>query len=301
MTMKTVFQTSELVHIWAAQKQEEGKNSGRSVFFNGPKIYSYGYHFCMGNIIKPGIVLITTRKHSVTTSSHVSSAFSAVNHMEIIEVPYPENESLEKNLSYWISDIKDLIAIIENPRKKQDTKDRAKGELSRLVEIVNRFLEVTEQSISKKLPFESGEKTRKEFLLYFDVAKNLQALPDLKKKLEAKEKADEQLRLKRIADTIKEAKAKLLQWRKGGKVYAMSGNGLPVYLRVEDDEITTSAGARVSIKAGKVLFNMIQSGRDVKGHSIDGYTVISVNGVLKIGCHEIDMKEVKRFAKTQGW
>lgn len=62
-----------------------------------------------------------------------------------------------------------------------------------------------------------------------------------------------------------------------------------------------SKGARVSYEAGKLLFAMIKAGKDVKGHDIDGYTVISINGVLKIGCHVIEMAEVHRFAKMEGW
>jgi hypothetical protein len=66
-------------------------------------------------------------------------------------------------------------------------------------------------------------------------------------------------------------------------------------------QIETSKGARVSYEAGKLLFARIKAGKDVKGHDIDGYTVISINGVLKIGCHEIEMAEVHRFAKSEGW
>lgn len=41
--MKTVFSSSELPHIWAAQKQDHGRAQA-NVFFEGPKIYSYGHH-----------------------------------------------------------------------------------------------------------------------------------------------------------------------------------------------------------------------------------------------------------------
>jgi hypothetical protein len=40
---------------------------------------------------------------------------------------------------------------------------------------------------------------------------------------------------------------------------------------------------------------MIKAKRDIKGHQIDGYTVISINGTLKIGCHDIDMTYVKKI------
>lgn len=64
---------------------------------------------------------------------------------------------------------------------------------------------------------------------------------------------------------------------------------------------TKEVGARVTYKAGKLLFKMIKAGRPVVGHEIDGYTVVSINGVIKIGCHVIEMSEVHRFAKNEGW
>lgn len=309
--MKKVFSNNEVPHIWARQSQDEGR--GSNIFFNGTKIYSYGRHFCMGNIIKPGIVLFTDRTYSKSTAKHLHATRYAVNHMEFIEVPYPENEDLQKNLQAWRQRIQDQIDIIEHPRKKPETKERAKGELSNLVKHIERFFEVTGQSVSKKFIGSSAEDDRKQFILFFEVAKNLQALPGLKKKLEARERAEVKRREKAMVETLEKADKELKLWRAGKKnnfrAYQHIGE-LPVYLRVDSTQqerhddilyIETSKGARVSYNAGKKLYMAIQNGHDVKGFNIDGYTVISVNGSLKIGCHEIDIKEVKRFAKAQKW
>jgi hypothetical protein len=44
---------------------------------------------------------------------------------------------------------------------------------------------------------------------------------------------------------------------------------------------------------GRLLYKMIKQGKDIKGHKIGYYTVISVNGVLTIGCHKIkNFKEI---------
>ena len=37
---------------------------------------------------------------------------------------------------------------------------------------------------------------------------------------------------------------------------------------------------------------MIKAGKDIKGYKIDKYTVISINGTLKIGCHNINRANV---------
>ena len=66
-------------------------------------------------------------------------------------------------------------------------------------------------------------------------------------------------------------------------------------LRINGDNVETTMNAKVSIRAAKILWNMIKSGRDIKGHKIDYYTVISYNGELKIGCHNIEKTEVDRI------
>lgn len=40
---------------------------------------------------------------------------------------------------------------------------------------------------------------------------------------------------------------------------------------------------------------MIKADKNIHGHDIDGYTVISWNGELKIGCHRIEHAEVERI------
>jgi hypothetical protein len=74
-----------------------------------------------------------------------------------------------------------------------------------------------------------------------------------------------------------------------------------VYLRVKDEEIQTSRSASVPIREAHVLYDMIKSGRDVKGFQIGYYTVIGINGVLKIGCHEIERDEMERIATLLKW
>jgi len=48
----------------------------------------------------------------------------------------------------------------------------------------------------------------------------------------------------------------------------------------------------VPIKEATILYKMIKAGKDIKGYKIDKYTVISINGTLKIGCHNINRANV---------
>jgi hypothetical protein len=84
--MKTVFNNQELCHVWASQSQKEGR--GSHMFFEGPSIFSYGHHFEIARIVKPGTVLFTDRGCSVTTSKHKRYARNAVSHMAVYTVPY---------------------------------------------------------------------------------------------------------------------------------------------------------------------------------------------------------------------
>lgn len=296
--MKTIFTNSELPHIWARQSQDEGKTSNRNLYFKGGKIYSYGSHFCIANIIKPGIVLFTNRKYSVSTSAHVSACSSACSHMEQIIVAYPDGY-LSDNLKAFTSEISSALEIISNPRKKAETKERAKGELSSIVARVYRYLEATGQTVSKKL---RDDEVRKEFLLHLEAAKNEQAAMSLQLKLQRREAQKQKEIDKKNAAALEEQKQKLLKWRRGANVsVSQFYNVDQVFLRAKDNEIQTSKGARVLLKSGQALYAAIKAGRDVKGYDIDGYTVISLNGVLKIGCHEIQRSEIDRFAKKQGW
>jgi len=81
-------------------------------------------------------------------------------------------------------------------------------------------------------------------------------------------------------------------------IYRMRELGFDVRLIVSDQEPDRLF---VSLKAAKVLFNLIKSGKDIKGFDIDGYTVIGLNGVLTIGCHVIERKEINRLAALLNW
>lgn len=82
--MKTVFTGAEVPHIFATQRQPEGRNSNGSLWFVGPTLYSYREpiaHF-FGDA-----VLISDDRFSVTTSKHQSWASYALNHFERVRVP----------------------------------------------------------------------------------------------------------------------------------------------------------------------------------------------------------------------
>lgn len=51
-----------------AEGATKGKNSLGSMFIEGNRIYSYGYHFIIAERASDKVAKVTTRKYSVTTS-----------------------------------------------------------------------------------------------------------------------------------------------------------------------------------------------------------------------------------------
>lgn len=297
MRTKQVFPTNEVAHIWAKQSQSEGRNSHGNLFFRGDSIFSYGSHFCIAKILTNGKVLLTNRGYSNTTSKHIWKVRSAISHMEIIECGYPE--SFDTSIVRFKDEFKEQFTIIETPRKREVTKATAKQELLNIVSNVDKYLD----AIGKTLT----EIDNVDFLAYYNSAKS-QDITNLKSELERIEKERETVRQAKQLQAIKEAQPKIRKWLKGEKVQIPSVIET-VYLRESVREfevertliVETSKGARVDLDKAKILFDLIKSGRDIKGFDLDGYTVIGLNGVLTIGCHKIERKEINRFAKKMNW
>ena len=69
--MKKVFSNSELVHTFAQRSQEEGRTPSGGMFFEGDKIYSYGYHYLLGKFIDEKTIIINDRGYSSSTGKQI--------------------------------------------------------------------------------------------------------------------------------------------------------------------------------------------------------------------------------------
>jgi hypothetical protein len=293
--MKTVFQNSEVAHIWAQNNQKEGRNSANNIYFRNGEIFSYGSHFCMGKILQNGIVLLTNRTYSNTTAKHLSFVRYAVNHKETVYCAYPER-SINENLKAFQSDMECLYEILNNSKKRQNTKENAIAQLVCIANNIDKYLsamgaDFTSFSAQRNEGFE-------EIDLFYAYARqqDLNILNNQFERIEGERAERKRLQTEKAA---KEAKERRIKWLKGENVSIWNENH--IYLRAKDEIIETSKGAKVEIKAAKVLFERILQGKDVKGFEIGHYTVIGLNGVLTIGCHKIERKEINRLAKKLGW
>ena len=82
--MKTVFSSHArgVCHAFNQQNQYEGRAS--RIFFYGTKIYSYGYHYLLGEFIEPGLILINDKGYSHSTSKHIYHLIDATRDKEQI-------------------------------------------------------------------------------------------------------------------------------------------------------------------------------------------------------------------------
>lgn len=83
--VRSRFDNAMCAHVWAQCSQSFGQSSNGNLYFEGRTLYSYGSHFAVGFLAPEpstgeGVAraLVTTDRHSVTTSGHVSDARRAV-------------------------------------------------------------------------------------------------------------------------------------------------------------------------------------------------------------------------------
>ena len=71
---------SMVAHLWANEKKESGK--GSNLFFEGRSIYSYGYHFEVGRIVRnkcgEKAYLLNDEYYSSSTCKHQRCVRSAI-------------------------------------------------------------------------------------------------------------------------------------------------------------------------------------------------------------------------------
>jgi hypothetical protein len=275
--MRTVFSNnSEVVHVWAQRTHFEGQNQSRSLFFDGGKIYSYGSHYLLGEFISNEnddiAVIINTDYYSSSTCKHSSLAWGATSHYTQFEKKYTEEKSV-------ISMLNELEIKLLKARKPLIYISEANA-------VIYSHLEYLDFMHGKGVLSESVQKAYAPFLLDKEEFKALQAKEEERREKEA-------LRQRRKLEFDVEA------FMNYELHYLNSYRVMEAYVRISKDgeQIETSKGVKVPVREAKILYNKILKGEDIKGFKIDYYTVISLNGTLKIGCHNINLKNMHEVGK----
>ena len=300
--MKKVFSSnSQLCHIWAQQTQSEGR--GNNLFFEGNKIWSYGYHFLAAQIhtIKgKKICLVNEHRYSPSTGRHLYLIEGAV-HGLMPSFRVPDVSNPKKGVKYL-----DDLAQAEIDAALKVMKVDHKGAFAwKRKRIEAAFKEASDFRLLLGLKSIKPKKSdldavRAHFEARFKRYKELNT-PEMQAKREAE-------RIKRDARKAKleaEKQAETIEkFRRGENVYLDLPHEL---LRIQGEEIVTSRGARVPLKEAVALFNQIESGEkseNLKGAEVGNFHVTAVysypdsnfvdDKLIYVGCHRIRLSEARQ-------
>lgn len=299
--MKKVFSSSkEVCHVYASDTQPAGR--GGNIFFSHGVIYSYGHHFAMAKRVAPDTYLFTTRSYSSSTAKHVSHLRNALNHCTRIYC-YDPTASLSDNLRHEQRGMECQLAqaaTVKYPTGRGAS--RMQGYYAVIQSIISR-VSVLCAHYNEPVPAWAT--------LPDDMA---QASAQYAEAVLVQAAMDAEARAKAQALILAKAKKHLAQWvcghnTHGRHMYAHQFNQLPVRLRVVDDEVQTSHGARITVANVRTsgIWPVIQQckankrGLEFNGlHKPElGYykaDKILPNGTLIAGCHTIPFKELAKVA-----
>lgn len=313
---------AEIAHIWAQQSRDSKKCGNMS--FRGRSLYSYDTEIAR---FIDGKVVRTTHRYSVTTTGkHYPACVRAITHLESYATSFEMREipdSWEDVAPILFAEMmRGLGKSIEILRK---ARTRIAWSVERIAEqahdvhrfyaayIHNRFSQTRIDELTK-----DGVSSLDLNLMTAITADIKNVLVDrfgidINSKIEKEKIAEEKANIKwKEKQERQEAERKLRQerraielkedcerWRNGESVYGLYD--VACMLRIKDDVIETSQGARVPIESAKLLWCAIERESDIKGFKIGDYTVTSIDAeTLKIGCHNIPIPEVKMIAEKLG-
>lgn len=273
--MKKVFNSSsDVIHLFAQRDQNEARCS--NVFFdNINKIYSYGHHYLLGEFIDDNTIMIDDRGYSVTTSKHINQINYATRQYKQF---YKSQTDIDTVYESVLSNKKALI----NARKPE----KYITPILSLFERLNEYLTYTKNKTVKK------SDKYKEIKSIVKVVSNFDA--DFQKKMQDAEKKRITALKRKEAKQVKEKLQKFNSYEVDS-IYI----GGEDFLRLSKDgtKVETSQRVSVSRENAKALYEMIKRGIDIKGKHIENYVVTSINGTLKIGCHNINIDSVHAIGK----
>lgn len=325
--MRHVFPTSEIPHKWAHQTQADARNPQGNLYFKGATIYSYRDSWPLARIYtgKRGtLVLTNSDRYSSTTAGHQHAVNSAASHLARIAVPC---------VDFSVTGYKAYMQECHGANLEYLQK-----EMARLHKEAGRVMRESGVSWRAERAAEL-HKAMADYLIFFGIRRKMPALlsfqhayerarriesPDPASK-DARERASARRKqaiyaTRRLAEIDREIGAPdyremvaRTDWRLAGafNAYADTWRGRqgPVMLRVNGDQIETSAGARIPRAAAPMVWERVKRalghGYKPSGLStvkIGDYplTEITPEGELVAGCHRIPHSELRSMARQLG-
>jgi hypothetical protein len=275
--MKKVFGSiGEVCHIFAQRVQTEGRAG--NVFFEDDIIYSYGYHYELARFFQNAnnetAILINDRGCSVSTAKHIGYITSATSQ-------YKQFFVTETNGKDVLDQLEQLAKKLKKARKPEIYIQQAKRLFQKYSDYCN---------------FVGKEHELHSFILK---AHEAFTTGEVNEYFEEKEKELKKIEQRKIRKEKKQFKQDIEKFFNYEKDYLIDKFNNESFIRISKngEKVETSKGVKVDAKEAKKLYQLIKAGKDIKGYKIDYYTVIGLNGTLKIGCHNINVKNMHKVGE----
>jgi|SRR6185503_15089160 len=282
----------DVAHDWANRTDNNASALSSNLFFASGAIYSYGGHFMIAKHVwnEQGehAVLFTERTYSRTTSKHVEIVARASAHLTKIYVPDPASSKYELFES-WQAAINELAHHLGTARKPE----KYVLQMQQLFNQAKRYADFFGYELPEPLIALGNVQNFDEFVVHLKKERELQ---------ETKEK-------KQQRKWLSVQKKQLKDWRSFQRNDLRTYDGLD-YLRfdVKTGQVETTQGVRFPLSAGHQLYQFVIAINARGGCKncgklfLDKYAVKEVNkNFIRVGCHRVTLKEIKSFAKQQGW
>jgi hypothetical protein len=282
----------DIAHEWANCTDNNASAAAPTLYYANGCIYSYGDHFMIAKHVRNEqgrhAVLFTERTYSRTTSKHVSIVRAAANHLDKLFVPDPALTATEL-FGCW------HLAIINIAYHLENAKRPAKYAL----EIQHVFNEA--KRYADFFGYEMPE--------HLDKAGAIADLSGLREHLAKERELREQAEAKAQNQRLLAQKQQLKDWRSFKRTYISTADGFD-YLRYHagSQQVETTQRVEFSVTAALQLYRFVMAtiakgGCTNCGETFLGrYTVTEINAAfIRVGCHKVALKEIKSFAKKQGW
>lgn len=316
------YNNRELAHQWAAQYESEGQ--GSNFFFEGPTIYSYGYHFPIATFVNSGLVLFTTKGYSQTTSIHISHTRNAIpSYVREIHV----DNIFPKSLKDHRENLKGLInnyTFYVGKQLKARTSDYT-GEIFGLKHTIQEYCELFKVKLLAKhqaildAPLEevsdkvkknqenakkakAAKKTRERRRAEADLQHWLRNEPTMTSQSRLHSLFGDYIRISKTGNLVQTLGGASVRVEDAKAAYVLFAKVMEEYnSRLLNHAMTTPTNYEMIAERTRELNSILGKMTD---YGIGHYTVRCINmttQVLQIGCHNIPFEEIYRVAKEQNW
>lgn len=288
--MKIVTDPHTVAHNWMNKTQDEGRNSGNTLFFKNDKIYSFGHHFCIAkhetNKKNESVVLFTTRGYSNSTSKHISIVMNAC-WGNIVKCAFPDS-SFEKNFEDFERKILEISEFLPTARKPE----KYISQIEYQNDLINKYADFKCVKIPAKL---------KKLML---IASDEEILKKCVKTIQKDRDKTLKLKNQREKEKLNKFNKDVLEWRSSEKrsIDSKTHTGFDI-LRYDSvlQAIQTSQNITIEQITAERFYHTLKSvlsGSMKQPEKFLDFKVLEINSdFIEIGCHKIKMEEIENIAK----